>query len=316
MSDPRIRPRRGFVAGGDKVWVCILFYTGFQSDLRSFYILSILLLLSYLSFASGLSCFRLLKWSGLGRVSMVWVREVTTEGVGWASEEASDLVVPPMNLMMYMHLRVFEYTSNTLITSFEYMELILASGTLKNFRFLMRSCLSTDRAPVIKLICSTFQSWRCITVLMALRRDTYWFSVVWMNEWVLIGTCKQLVWSTRIGRNMPIWILSLVPDEVSFTDVGHPFVFQNTKGPGRVTHGWEDCYSVRSYPSETFFHDCLFWDPLFDSSFFSRREEVSHFTGSCRVPYRLLCQVQVLYILEFGCNFVPYSLEAFLAWDA
>ncbi len=74
-------------------------------------------------------------------------------------------------------LRVFAYTSSTLITSFEYMELILPSGTLKNFRFLLRSCLSTDRVPVIKLICSTFQPWRCITVLMTLRRDTYWFSV-------------------------------------------------------------------------------------------------------------------------------------------
>ncbi len=103
---------------------------------------------------------------------------MTTEGVGWASEEASDLVVPPLNLMLYMHLRVFAYTSNTLIASFENMELILASGTLKNFRFFLRSCLSTDRAPVIKLICSTFQPWRCITVLMALRRDAYWFSAV------------------------------------------------------------------------------------------------------------------------------------------
>jgi hypothetical protein len=28
-----------------------------------------------------------------------------------------------------------------------------------------------------------------------------------MNEWVLIATCKQLVWSTRIDRNMTIWIL-------------------------------------------------------------------------------------------------------------
>jgi hypothetical protein len=27
-----------------------------------------------------------------------------------------------------------------------------------------------------------------------------------MNERVSIATCKQLVWSTRIGRNMPIWI--------------------------------------------------------------------------------------------------------------
>ncbi len=30
------------------------------------------------------------------------------------------------------------------------------------------------------------------------------------NEWVLISTCKQLVWSTRIGRNMSIWILYLI----------------------------------------------------------------------------------------------------------
>ncbi len=25
----------------------------------------------------------------------------------------------------------------------------------------------------------------------------------WSNEWILITTCKKLVWSTRIGRNMP-----------------------------------------------------------------------------------------------------------------
>ncbi len=82
---------------------------------------------------------------------------MSTGGVGWESEETSDLVVPPMNLVLYMHLRIFTHASNALITSLEYMELILASGTLKNFRFLLRSCLSTDRAPVIKLICSTFQ---------------------------------------------------------------------------------------------------------------------------------------------------------------
>ena len=59
---------------------------------------------------------------------------MTTEGVGWASEEVSDLVAPPLNLVLYMYLRIFAYTSNTLIASFEYMELILASSTLKNFR--------------------------------------------------------------------------------------------------------------------------------------------------------------------------------------
>jgi len=58
------------------------------------------------------------------------------------------------------------------------MELILTVGTLKNFRFLLKSCLSTDRAPVMKLTCSTLQPWRCMTSLIALRRDAYWFSVV------------------------------------------------------------------------------------------------------------------------------------------
>ncbi len=62
---------------------------------------------------------------------------MTTQGVGWASdEEASDLVTPPLNLVLYIHLRIFAYALNPLIASFEYMELILASGTLKNLMFL------------------------------------------------------------------------------------------------------------------------------------------------------------------------------------
>jgi hypothetical protein len=87
----------------------------------------------------------------------VRMRGVKTIGVGWASGEASDLVEPLLNLVLYMHLRIFADTLNTLIASFEYMEWMLASGTLKNFRFLLRSCLFTERAPVIKLTCSTFQ---------------------------------------------------------------------------------------------------------------------------------------------------------------
>ncbi len=55
---------------------------------------------------------------------------MTTEGFGWASEEVSDLVAPPLNLVINMYLRIFAYTSNDLIASFEYMELILVSGTL------------------------------------------------------------------------------------------------------------------------------------------------------------------------------------------
>ena len=62
---------------------------------------------------------------------------MTTQGVGWASEEACDLVAPPLNLVLYIHLRIFAYTSNALIASFEYMELMLASGTLKNLVFII-----------------------------------------------------------------------------------------------------------------------------------------------------------------------------------
>ena len=59
-------------------------------------------------------------------LSYYYVREVTTKGVGWASGEVSDLVAPPLNLVLYMHLRIFAYTSNALIAnlSFECMELI------------------------------------------------------------------------------------------------------------------------------------------------------------------------------------------------
>jgi hypothetical protein len=63
---------------------------------------------------------------------MVWMRGVTTMGVDWASGEVSDLVENPLNLVLYMNLRIFVYTSNTLIVSFEYMDWILTSGTLKN----------------------------------------------------------------------------------------------------------------------------------------------------------------------------------------
>ena len=70
-------------------------------------LLSTLLLLSYLSLSLGLSFFRLLCLSGWGRVLIGWVRAVSTQGVGCASIEASDPVAPPLNLVLYMHLRIF-----------------------------------------------------------------------------------------------------------------------------------------------------------------------------------------------------------------
>ncbi len=105
---------------------------------------------------------------------------MSTQGVGWSSGEDSDLVVSPLNLVLYMYLRLFAETSNVLITSFEYRELILSSGTPKNFILRLKSCLSIDLAPVMKLTWSTFQPCRWITVLMALQREAYWFSAVFL----------------------------------------------------------------------------------------------------------------------------------------
>jgi hypothetical protein len=166
MSDPRIRPRRGFAAGGDGVW---------------------------------------------GREPVLYMAPGRPR-VGWASEEASDLVSPPQNLVLYVHLRIFAYTSNALIASFEYMELMLVSGTLKNFMFLLKSCLSTDRTPVIKIICSTFQPWRCHS-----------------------GSVSPYLWRSEGG--VLVLDCTLDPDEVSFADIAHSFMFQITEGPDRIAYG-------------------------------------------------------------------------------
>ncbi len=59
-------------------------------------------------------------------------------------------------IVLYLFLRIFVYSSNTLIDSFEYMDWMLPSDTFKNFRFLLRSFLFTERVSVIKLTYSTF----------------------------------------------------------------------------------------------------------------------------------------------------------------
>ena len=68
---------------------------------------------------------------------MVGVWEVATKGVGWSSDESSDLVATPLNLVLYMHLKIFAYTSNTSIASLEYTESMLVAGTPKKFKFLL-----------------------------------------------------------------------------------------------------------------------------------------------------------------------------------
>ncbi len=89
-------------------------------------------------------------------------RDLMRGGVGVPGEEGSlrEDPVPegsPLNLILYMHLRIFAYSSNILIPSFEPMDSMRASGTWKNFRFFLRSCSLREREPDIKLICSTCQ---------------------------------------------------------------------------------------------------------------------------------------------------------------
>ncbi len=90
-------------------------------------------------------------------------------------------------------------------------------------------------------------------------------------------------------------------------------MLQDTEGTRLIPCGWKDRYAIRPHPPEAFLHDCLSWDAVPDFPLFYRCEGASHFPGSCRVPYRFLCQVQVLSILKVGYDVVPDSLEAFLA---
>ncbi len=50
-----------------------------------------------------------------------------------------------------------------------------------------------------------------------------WEQVFCFNEWVLIPTWKKLVWSTLIGRIVPIWILILSHDLWQFDTFVHHF---------------------------------------------------------------------------------------------
>ncbi len=100
-----------------------LFQTGFLGDLRSFYVLTnyLIILFIFCLLAFFFPLFVLI-WTEGGHCTN---KGVTTMGVCWASGEASSLVGPPLNLVLYMHLRIFAYTSNTLIASFEYMDWIV-----------------------------------------------------------------------------------------------------------------------------------------------------------------------------------------------
>ncbi len=63
-------------------------------------------------------------------------------GVGFSSWEDPDLEGSTLNLVLYMYLRIFTYSSNIFVTNFTPMGSMIASGTRKNLRFFLRSCRS------------------------------------------------------------------------------------------------------------------------------------------------------------------------------
>jgi hypothetical protein len=140
------------------------------------------------------------------------VREGTdTSGICGPSVEDPVPEEPPLNLVLYMHLRIFVYSSNIFMVSLDPMDSLLASGTWKISRFFRRSSSLRERDPVMKLIWSTRQPCRCIVSPRALRRDTYWLSVrdlARMRYWSVISLIllnssmqKMSVFDSVGGRN-------------------------------------------------------------------------------------------------------------------
>ena len=119
---------------------------------------------------------RLLKLSGRPDSRDLMRGGVEVVGIGGSSVEDPVPEEPPLNLVLYMKLGIFTYSSNIFMTSLDPMDSMLAFGTCKNSRFSRRSSSLRERDPDMKMIFSTRQSWCCIVSPRALRRDVYWFS--------------------------------------------------------------------------------------------------------------------------------------------
>jgi hypothetical protein len=86
-----------------------------------------------------------------------------------------------------------------------------------------------------------------------------------MNEWVLIATCKQLVWSSRIGRDMPIWnhpSLERLENDLSNSGETWKWLIQMW---GKIfVSVLSPAMSMTSYPSKVVKEQlCLSFDHLF-----------------------------------------------------
>ena len=111
---------------------------------------SLIVSLDYLSLPSLIPIVRFLNLSGCP-VSRDLMREgVEVSGVGWSSGEDPVPEETPLNLVLYMHFRIFTYSSNILIDNFERC----AEGSVEWFVLVLHPALGRDEI----LVCDVTHS--------------------------------------------------------------------------------------------------------------------------------------------------------------
>ena len=121
-----------------------------------------------------------------------------------------------------MHLRIFAYSSNILITNFDPMVSMIASGIWKNLRFFLKPCSLRDWDPVMKLICSTCHPWCYNVDPRVRRRDTYRFSARDRDRMRYWSVTSLMRLNSRM-QNIPAFVLvgsrSASPSGLSHQDL-------------------------------------------------------------------------------------------------
>ena len=109
----------------------------------------------------------------------------------------------PLNRILYIPFNIFAYSSNIFIANLDLMDSMLAWGTLKNSKFFFSSSSLSDRAPAMKLTCSTIHPGCDIVLLSADLKEAYCASATH-----LVLTTYRLV--TLQGLELPSLVRDIV----------------------------------------------------------------------------------------------------------
>ena len=99
----------------------------------------------------------------------------------------------PLNRIQYIPLSIFAYSSNIVIANFVAMGSTFEEGTLKAVKFFLSSSSLNDRAPEMKLTCSTFQPCRYIVLARADLRDKYCVSATCLVLTIYQGSLSSFL---------------------------------------------------------------------------------------------------------------------------